>query len=116
MAALPPPARAAIRRRCEVVRAEVPEFIAFAPTAADLARLVGVALVATVGSRSPEPRQAGGGRAGSAGGGEVEVLEGVRHLPHLEAPEAFEKVIRSRRRLTFVDPARIVDRPPAARW
>jgi pimeloyl-ACP methyl ester carboxylesterase len=95
LAALSPSCLRAVLRRSEVVRAEVPEFIAFAPTPADLARLADVSLVATVGALSPEPRQLVAGILARQAGATVEVLEGVRHLPQLEAPEAFEKVIRA---------------------
>ena len=73
----------------------MPAFIAFAPTAADLARLTDVALVASVGSPSPRWRQQAAAVLAQRAGARVEVLDGVRHLPQLEAPEAFEKVIRA---------------------
>jgi pimeloyl-ACP methyl ester carboxylesterase len=95
MAALPPPALAAVLKRSAVVRAEVPEFIAFAPAPTDLARLADVALVATVGSLSPEPRRQVAATLGLRAGARVEVLDGVRHLPQLEAPAEFEKLIRA---------------------
>ncbi|MEA2826018.1 MAG: hypothetical protein QOG43_457 [Actinomycetota bacterium] len=95
LAALPPAAREEIGRRSEVIRAEVPAFIEFAPTDADLARLADVALVATVGSTSPPWRQLAAAVLGERAGARVEVIDGVRHLPQLEAPEAFEKVIRA---------------------
>ncbi|MEA2902456.1 MAG: hypothetical protein QOH36_2343 [Actinomycetota bacterium] len=94
LAALPPWAREAIAHRCEVIRAEVPAFIEFAPTDADLARLTDVALVATVGSASPRWRQLAAAVLGERAGARVEVVDGARHLPQLEAPAAFEKVIR----------------------
>jgi pimeloyl-ACP methyl ester carboxylesterase len=94
MAGLPAAGRHAIRRASAVVRAEVPAFIAFAPTAANLARLVDVPLVASLGSRSPEPRRLAAAVLAERAGARVEVLDGVRHLPQLEAPAAFEKVIR----------------------
>ena len=95
LAALAPSRIEAIVRRSDVVRAEVPEFIAFAPTPVDLARLSDVALVASVGSLSPEPRQQAAAVLSQRAGARLEVLHGVRHLPQLEAPEAFEKVIRA---------------------
>jgi pimeloyl-ACP methyl ester carboxylesterase len=95
LAALPPSAREAIVARSDVIRAEVPAFIGFAPTDADLARLADVALVATVGSTSPTWRQLAAAVLGERAGARVEVVDGVRHLPQLEAPEAFEKVIRA---------------------
>ena len=95
MADLPPSGRDAIRVRSEVVRAEVPEFIAFAPTTADLARLVDVSIVASLGARSPEPRRQAAAVLSRLAGARIEVLDGVRHLPQLEAPEAFEKAIRA---------------------
>ena len=94
-AALPPWAREAVAYRCDVVRAEVPAFIEFAPSAADLARLADVVLVACVGSTSPPWRRLAAGVLGERAGATVEVIDGVRHLPQLEAPEAFEKVIRA---------------------
>ncbi len=95
MAALPASAREAIVDRCEVVRAEVPAFIEFAPTAADLGGLAAVALVAGVGATSPLWRRLAAAVLGERAGATVEVIEGARHLPQLEAPEAFEKVIRA---------------------
>ncbi len=95
LAALPSSAREAIVGRSGVIRAEVPAFIEFAPTAADLARLAGMALVATVGSDSPRWRQLAAAVLGERAGARVEVIDGVRHLPQLEAPAAFEKVIRA---------------------
>lgn len=95
LAALPAPARAAVEQRWEVIRAEVPAFIAFAPVAADLAALTEIALVASVGSLSPEPRKQAAAVLARRAGATVEVLDGARHLPHLEAAEAFEKVIRA---------------------
>ncbi len=95
MAALPPPALREILRRWEVVRAEVPEFVAFAPSAADLGRLSRMPLVTTVGSRSPQCRHLAAGILSQLAGARVEILDGVRHLPQLEAPKAFEAVIRA---------------------
>lgn len=77
-----------------MVRAEVPEFLAFAPTAADLAGLTDVVLAASLGSLSPKPRRKAAAVLARRAGATVEVLDGVRHLPQLEAPAAFEKVIR----------------------
>jgi len=95
LAALPASARDAIVRRQEVVRAEVPAFLEFAPTDADLARLADLALVAAVGSTSPPWRRLAAAVLGERAGARVEVVDGARHLPQLEAPAAFEKVIRS---------------------
>ncbi len=94
IAALPASGYAAVLRRWQVVRAEVPEFIAFAPTRADLARLRELTLVASVGSLSAEPRQQAASVLSQRAGAMIAVLDGVRHLPQLEAPEAFEKIIR----------------------
>ncbi len=94
LATLAPEDLQAVLGRHEVVRAEVPEFIAFAPSAADLARLSPTTLVATVGRRSPEWRQRAAAVLGARAGARVEVLDRVRHLPQIEAPEAFEKVVR----------------------
>ena len=84
-----------IEGRWQTVRAEVPEFIAFAPSAEALAGLEGLRLVATVGSRSPECRQLAAKVLESVAGATVLVLDGVRHLPHLEAPDRFASVIRA---------------------
>ncbi|MDX6410043.1 MAG: (E)-2-((N-methylformamido)methylene)succinate hydrolase [Gaiellaceae bacterium] len=95
MAALPAAAVTAILHRRDVIRAEVPEFIAFAPAAEDLARLADVALVATVGAQSPDFRQVAARVLVERTAARLEVLDGVRHLPQLDAPEAFEKVVRT---------------------
>jgi pimeloyl-ACP methyl ester carboxylesterase len=95
MAALPEAAIRAIHDRADVVRAEVPEFIAFAPSAADLAALSALPLVASVGGVSPPMRQRAAAVLAERAGASVEVLAGVRHLPQLEAPAAFEKLIRA---------------------
>jgi len=94
MSALPPAGLKEILRRWEVVRLEVPAFVAFAPSAADLTRLSAVNLVTSVGARSPAFRQLAAGVLLDQAGARVDVLDGVRHLPQLEAPEAFEKLIR----------------------
>ena len=94
-ARLPPLVADGIERRWQVVRAEVPEFIAFAPSAEALAGLEGLGLVATVGSRSPECRQLAAKVLAHHVGVKVHVLDGVRHLPHLEAPDRFVAVIRA---------------------
>ena len=83
-----------LENRWEVVRAEVPAFIAFAPSAEALAGLEDVALVATVGSRSPHYRRVAARVLESSARARVNVLDGVRHLPHLEAPERFAAVVR----------------------
>jgi pimeloyl-ACP methyl ester carboxylesterase len=95
MAALSPSAVEAVLRRSAVVRAEVPAFVDFAPTPADLARLSKTALVASVGSVSPRARQRAAAVLCDRAGATVEVLEGARHVPQLEAPAAFEQVIRA---------------------
>ena len=95
LAALPASAREAIGRRSDVIRAEVPTFVDFAPSAADLAGLADVALTATVGSASPHWRRLAAAALGARAGARVEVVEGARHLPQLEVPAAFEKVIRA---------------------
>ncbi len=92
---LPPLVAGEIESRWEVVRAEVPEFIAFAPSAGALAGLEGLGLVATVGSRSPDCRQLAAKVLASHVGADVQVLDGVRHLPHLEAPDRFAAAIRA---------------------
>ncbi|MEA2703406.1 MAG: hypothetical protein QOD63_1351, partial [Actinomycetota bacterium] len=84
-----------LESRWEAVRAEVPEFIAFAPSVEALAGLADIALVATVGSRSPACRQVAAKVLESHTGATVQVLEGVRHLPHLEAPRRFAAAIRA---------------------
>ena len=93
-ARLPPLVADEIESRWKVVRAEVPEFIAFAPSAQALAGLEGLGLVATVGSRSPECRQLAAKVLAGHVGTDVQVLDGVRHLPHLEAPGSFVAAIR----------------------
>jgi pimeloyl-ACP methyl ester carboxylesterase len=94
-ARLPPWVAAEVENRWEVVRAEVPEFIAFAPSTDALAGLEDVAVVATVGSRSPGCRQLAAKVLEREAGATVQVLAGVRHLPHLEAPDSFATAIRA---------------------
>ncbi|HVF13640.1 MAG TPA: alpha/beta hydrolase, partial [Acidimicrobiales bacterium] len=95
MATLPPPALREILRRAQVLRAEVPEFAAFAPSAVDLSGLSKMPVVTSVGSRSPQCRHLAAGVLTQLASATMEVLDGVRHLPQLEAPKAFEVVIRA---------------------
>jgi len=94
MAVLPAPTVDALRARWPVIRAEVAAFVTFAPSSADLARVIDVDLVTTVGSRSPRHRQEAAAVVSHQTGARVEIVEGARHLPQLEAPNAFEAVVR----------------------
>lgn len=95
LAALPPVALETIAAHGDVIRAEVPAFVGFAPAAADLARLAAVHLVASVGSTSPARRRRAASILADRAGARVAVLDGACHLPHLEAPAEFVSVIRA---------------------
>jgi pimeloyl-ACP methyl ester carboxylesterase len=94
-ARLPPAVVQDLETHWDVARAEVPEFIAFGPSAEALAGLRPTVLVATLGSRSPECRRLAAKALEAHAGATVSVLRDVRHLPHLESPGAFAAVIRA---------------------
>ena len=83
--------RRAIRAAGEAVRAEIPMFPAFAPTARQLSRLRDMPVVSSVGARSgPERRQAGGVLVRVAGAIPARPPSG--HLLQIEAPGAFAEM------------------------
>lgn len=86
--------QADVGRRQAVVRAEVPAFLAFAPTPAQLAGLTGMPLLSTVGGESPSIRR--GAAAVVAGGMDISplVLQGIGHLAQVEGPAALAGALR----------------------
>jgi pimeloyl-ACP methyl ester carboxylesterase len=82
--------RALVVERAHVVGAEVPNFASFeAPSLGEL----DVPVLITVGERSPAPRHEAAVRAADLLGGTVEVIAGIGHLPQIEAPDAFARLI-----------------------
>ena len=98
--------REEIRSAGAAVRAEIPMFPAFAPTARQLSRLRAIPVVSSVGARSGvERRQAGDVLARLAGAIPARPPSG--HLVQLEAPAALAEMAVALARRTAPDP------PPA---
>jgi pimeloyl-ACP methyl ester carboxylesterase len=98
-AGLDPDHRALVGRLTPVIRREVPQFLAFAPTSEELHRARAVALVTTVGARSAPSRHAAAAALGRHAGAVMRVLPGVAHLPQLEDPRALVRAVRLAERL-----------------
>jgi pimeloyl-ACP methyl ester carboxylesterase len=92
-AALTPEQVADVALRDAVVRAEVPHFLAFAPTSAQLAGL-GARLVSSVGGESSRIRHAAAAAVGFHTGTSPLVLPGVGHLAQIEDPAALASALR----------------------
>jgi pimeloyl-ACP methyl ester carboxylesterase len=74
--------------RADVVRHEIPQFLAFSPTSAELGVLARVRLVSTVGAGSRRSRHLAAAAVGACAGGLPRVLPGVGHLAQIDAPAA----------------------------
>lgn len=78
------------------VRQEVTQFVAFEPAAADLARLRTLRPLVTVGEHSPPARHEAAAAVARLVGGQVDVVPGVGHLPHVDDPTSFAAVLTHR--------------------
>ena len=91
---LPADARAFTERHVDVVRTEVPLFLAFAPSAEQLAACA-VPIVVTTGAASAPARHAAAAVLERLAGATVRTVDGAGHLAHWEQPSAFASIIRS---------------------
>lgn len=92
--------RARIRDRGCVVRHEVPGFLAFAPSIADLRRLRAIPVVSSVGSLSRAQRMAAAQILAEHAGARLEVVRGAGHLLQLDAPAVLARcALRQRRQV-----------------
>jgi pimeloyl-ACP methyl ester carboxylesterase len=89
----PPGVRRAVREAGPVVAAEVPGFIAFRPTPADLAGLRALPVLTSVGARSRAQRTAAAAVLAASAGARVEVIPDCAHLVQLEAPVVFARMV-----------------------
>jgi pimeloyl-ACP methyl ester carboxylesterase len=85
--------RARVRDRAEVIAAEVPHFVAFAPTVSDLRALRKTQLITSVGSLSPAQRHDAAAILALHAGAEVASIPRVAHLVQLDAPADFARVV-----------------------
>jgi pimeloyl-ACP methyl ester carboxylesterase len=81
--------------RAGVVRHEVPQFLAFSPTSAELAVLARVRLVSTVGAESRRSRHLAAAAVAAWAGGRPRVLPGVGHLAQIDSPAALSAALRA---------------------
>ena len=91
---LTPAQVAEVARRGDVVRAEVPLFLAFSPTVDQLRGLAGLALVSSVGARSRNSRQVAAAAVAACTNTSPLVLPGVGHLAQLDDPAALAAALR----------------------
>jgi pimeloyl-ACP methyl ester carboxylesterase len=90
-------ARSFAASHADVVRAEVPEFAAFAPTASELAA-IRTRLVVSTGACSPARRHAAGERVAELARARHVVVAGAGHLAHVEQPGTFASLVAECRR------------------
>lgn len=95
--ALPVWAVAFAREHADVVRAEVPEFAAFAPDPAALAA-IRVPVTVTTGAESHPRRHAAAAALAAAAPVRTEQIPGAAHLIHVDQPAAFAALIEAVRR------------------
>ena len=86
--------RADVARRGNVVRAEVPQFLAFSPTSAQLRSIAAVALVSSVGARSRSSRHLAAAAVSACTRTSPIVLPDVGHLAQLDHPAALATAVR----------------------
>lgn len=91
---LPASARVFTERHADVVRAEVPLFLAFAPSADELASSA-VPIVVTTGSASAPARHAAAAVLETHAGATARTVDGAGHLVHRERPSSFASIIRA---------------------
>ncbi|HEX3623395.1 MAG TPA: alpha/beta fold hydrolase [Acidimicrobiales bacterium] len=115
-ASLRPSDVADVMARDGAIRHEVPQFLAFAPTREDLARLAGGRLVSSVGGRSRRSRRLAAAALAACLAGPTHVIPGVGHLAQLEAPAALAAALRAAERGAFDGRADGDDEVLAAGW
>lgn len=91
---LAPAQVADVAARQAVVRAEVPHFLAFAPTSAALGGLADTSLVSSVGDASPGSRHAAAAVVATHTSSSPVVIQGCGHLAQVEAPAALARALR----------------------
>jgi pimeloyl-ACP methyl ester carboxylesterase len=91
---LPTDARDFTERHLDVVRAEVPLFLAFEPTVEQLASSA-VPIVVTTGGTSASARHAAAAVLERLAGATVRTVDDAGHLAHWEQPSAFASIVRS---------------------
>lgn len=84
-----------VAARADVVRAEVPQFLAFAPTAAQLRSVAGLALLSSVGARSRNSRHLAAAAVSSCTDRAPLLLPDVGHLAQLDDPPALARALRA---------------------
>lgn len=83
-----------VAAHADVIAIEIPQFLAFSPSVADLATLRSLRMVASHGSLSNQARRdVTAALVKHAGAQEVQI-EGAAHAAHVDTPEAFAAVIR----------------------
>lgn len=92
---LEPSTRALIEARAAWVRAEVPLFARFAPTAAELASLRSCPLLVTVGGRSEGERHVATDVIARLTGASVATIPGAGNAVQLDAPVGFAATVRT---------------------
>jgi pimeloyl-ACP methyl ester carboxylesterase len=86
-------AHARIAGRAWVVAAEVPSFLSFRPTWADLRRLRDRDVIVSIGARSAAPRWEAADVLSLALARPPLVVDGAGHLPQVDAPDRFAELI-----------------------
>ena len=105
-----------VASRAVVVRAEVPQFLAFSPDPAQLRGLAGGARLYSVGALSRSSRHQAAAAVAAYTGAPPTVLPGAGHLAQVEAPAALARALRVAERLSVPvarSPADLVTGGPA---
>ena len=89
--ALPPEVRRDVLAHAAVVRDEVPDFVAFAPT--DLEAATSTTRIVTTVGRTSGPARQEVADVLAAAGAEVVPIDGAGHLVQLEQPKAWADVV-----------------------
>jgi len=85
---------AEVGSRQAVVRTEVPHFLAFSPSPAQLRDLAGEAVVSTVGEASPSSRHLAAAAVAAHTGSSPMSVPGIGHLAQVEGPDALAGALR----------------------
>jgi pimeloyl-ACP methyl ester carboxylesterase len=85
--------RERVTSRAEIIAREVPHFIAFAPSAADVRGLRAVRLVTSVGGLSPAQRHDAAAMLADHAQAEIAGVPGVAHLVQIDAPVEFARLV-----------------------